>query len=95
MFGTLLVTVGAFHVWWGGTSAPARPVASAVLLLGLPLAWAVQKAREMSSPALRTWCHLLLAVSVALALMRPSSRVTSPSSATGRSEEHTSELQSH
>lgn len=68
VFGTLLVTVGAFHVWWGGTSAPARPVASAVLLLGLPLAWAVQKAREMSSPALRTWCHLLLAVSVALAL---------------------------
>ena len=35
----LLVTVGAFHVWWGGTASTGRPIASGVLLLGLPIAW--------------------------------------------------------
>jgi len=69
VFGALLVTVGAFHVWWGGSSAPARPVASAVLLLGLPIAWAFAKARTLASPAWRAWCHVLLASSVAIALM--------------------------
>ena len=26
IFGALLVTVGAFGIWWGGASAPARPI---------------------------------------------------------------------
>jgi hypothetical protein len=69
VFGALLVTVGAFHVWWGGTSAPARPVASAVLLLGLPIAWVFANARALASPAWRAWCHLLLASSIAIALV--------------------------
>jgi len=69
VFGALLVTVGAFHVWWGGTSAPARPVASGILLLGLPIAWAFAKARTMESPAWRAWCHTLLVVSIAITLM--------------------------
>lgn len=74
VFGALLLTVGAFHVWWGGTSAPGRPMASAVLLLGLPVAWAFARAREMTSPAWRAWCHLLLAASIAIALALVSAR---------------------
>lgn len=69
VFGALLVTVGAFHVWWGGTSAPGRPVASAVLLLGLPIAWVFAKARALAAPAWRAWCHVLLASSIAIALV--------------------------
>lgn len=69
VFGALLVTVGAFHVWWGGTSAPARPVVSGLLLLGLPIAWVFANARAMASPAWRAWCHALLASSMAIALM--------------------------
>ena len=40
VFGALLVTVGAFRIWWGGTSAPARPLASGLLLLAVPIATA-------------------------------------------------------
>lgn len=69
VFGALLVTVGAFHVWWGGNSAPARPVASGLLLLGLPVAWVFAKVRAMQSPAWRAWCHALLAASLAIAVM--------------------------
>ena len=38
IFAALLATVGAFGIWWGGTAAPARPIASGLLLLMLPIA---------------------------------------------------------
>ena len=64
VFGTLLVTVGSFHVWWGGSAAPGRPVASAVLLLGVPIASFFASTASRSA---RAGCHLLLAASVAIA----------------------------
>jgi hypothetical protein len=62
----LVATVGAFHIWWGGSAAPGRPVASAVLLLGVPIASFFAAARER--PAARAACQALLATSVAVAL---------------------------
>jgi hypothetical protein len=56
VFSALLVTVGAFHIWWGGAAAPGRPIASGLLLLGLPIAWTVVRVR---APALRA-AYLLL-----------------------------------
>jgi len=67
VLGALVVTVGAFHIWWGGSAAPGRPVASAVLLLGIPLASFF--ARTRSQPTARAACHVLLAVSFALAVV--------------------------
>jgi hypothetical protein len=69
VFGALLATVGSFHTWWGGTAAPGRPVASGLLLWGVPLA--VSHARtargSLARAALRT--TLLLSVSIALFLL--------------------------
>lgn len=67
VLGALVVTVGAFHIWWGGSAAPGRPVASAVLLLGIPLASFF--AQTQSQPTARAACHVLLAVSFAVALV--------------------------
>jgi hypothetical protein len=64
VFGSLLGTVGAFHVWWGGTAAPGRPLASGLLLLGMPIAMAFQTARSASS---RAAYLALLALSIAIA----------------------------
>jgi len=37
----LAATVGAFHLWWGGSAPPARPLASGLPLLVVPIArWA-------------------------------------------------------
>ena len=44
IFGALLATVGAFRIWWGGSAAPARPLASGLLLLLLPIAVAFRAA---------------------------------------------------
>ena len=38
IFGALLCTVGAFHIWWGGEASAGRPVTSGLLLFGLPIA---------------------------------------------------------
>jgi hypothetical protein len=64
-FGALLATVGAFYLWWGGTASPGRPVASGVLLLGVPIAFLF--ASCASRIAARAGCHALLAVSLAIA----------------------------
>jgi hypothetical protein len=61
----LLVTVGAFQLWWGGSGPAGRPVASGVLLLGLPIASLFVSAA--ASPSARAGCHVLLATSVAMA----------------------------
>ncbi len=65
IFGALLTTVGAFHVWWGGSASPGRPVASGVLLLGVPIASFFASADRR--PSARAVCHVLLAVSLAIA----------------------------
>ena len=44
IFAALLLMVGAFGIWWGGTSAPARPIASGLPLLMLPIAAAFRAA---------------------------------------------------
>jgi hypothetical protein len=43
-FLALLVTVGAFRIWWGGDAAPGRPIASGLLLLAWPIAFFVANA---------------------------------------------------
>lgn len=43
VFVALLVPVGAFHLWSGGSGAIGRPVIAAVLLLGLPIGWLVHR----------------------------------------------------
>jgi len=65
LFAALLVTVGAFRLWWGGTAVPGRPLASGVLLLAVPTAWCF--AATASRPAMRAVCQVLLASSLAIA----------------------------
>lgn len=62
----LLGTVGAFQIWWGGTSAPSRPIASGLPLLMLPIATAFRSAPAAS--ARRAAQHLLLWISIGIAL---------------------------
>src|SRR5262245_13245931 len=66
VLGALVAAVGAFHIWWGGSAAPGRPVASGILLLGIPIAFVV--AHTSRAPG-RAMCHLLLASSLALAFV--------------------------
>lgn len=66
VFGALVVTVGAFRIWWGGTSAPARPLASGLLLLSVPIATAFRSAPVGS--ARRAGQHLLLWISAGIAI---------------------------
>ena len=66
IFIALLATVGAFAIWWGGTSAPARPIASGLPLLMLPIAIAFRSA-PIASPR-RAAQHLLLWISIGIAL---------------------------
>jgi uncharacterized membrane protein YeaQ/YmgE (transglycosylase-associated protein family) len=64
VFGALLGTVGAFHIWWGGEASTGRPVASGVLLLGVPIATAF--GWTATRPSARAGCHVLLATSLAI-----------------------------
>ena len=65
VFAALLCTVGGFHLWWGGTASPGRPLASGVLLLGVPIA--TLYASTASRPSVRAGFHVLLALSLAIA----------------------------
>ena len=56
IFGALLVTVGAFRIWWGGSAAPARPMASGLLLLMLPIAVRSGRRRPDRRAAPRSIC---------------------------------------
>ncbi|MDH4063045.1 MAG: hypothetical protein OEW19_01495, partial [Acidobacteriota bacterium] len=67
VFGSLLGTVGAFRIWWGGSAAPARPLASGLLVLGLPIAAAFAAAPQAS--ARRAAQHLLMWIGVGIAVM--------------------------
>ncbi len=62
----LLLTVGAFRIWWGGSAAPGRPVTSALLLLGLPIAWQYAAARSATR---RAWYRLLLLVGLSVTVL--------------------------
>lgn len=66
IFVALLAMVGAFGIWWGGTAAPARPIASGLPLLMLPIAMAFRSA-PLASPR-RAAQHLLLWISIGIAL---------------------------
>jgi hypothetical protein len=66
IFTALLLMVGAFGIWWGGTSAPARPLASGLPLLMLPIA-AAFRAAPAGSPR-RAAHHLLLWIGVGIAI---------------------------
>ena len=64
ILGVLLGTVGAFHLWWGGTAPPGRPVVSGLPLLALPIAWFY--AHNRAGPAARMAVRVLLWLSVGL-----------------------------
>ena len=66
IFAALLLMVGAFGIWWGGTSAPARPIASGLPLLMLPIAAAFRSA-PAGSPR-RAAQHLLLWIGAGIAI---------------------------
>jgi hypothetical protein len=66
IFSALLLMVGAFGIWWGGTSAPARPIASGLPLLMLPIAVAFRSA-PTGSPR-RAAQHLLLWIGAGIAI---------------------------
>lgn len=63
--GALLGTVGAFRIWWGGSASPGRPLASALLLLALPIATAFRATAD-SLPR-RAAHHVLLWLSIGIA----------------------------
>jgi hypothetical protein len=66
IFLALHATVGAFGIWWGGSSAPGRPLVSGLPLLMLPIAVAFRAAPAGS--ALRAAHHLLLWISIGIAV---------------------------
>ena len=66
IFASLLLMVGAFGIWWGGTSAPARPLASGLPLLMLPIAAAFRAVPAGS--AQRAAQHLLLWIGAGIAI---------------------------
>lgn len=67
VFGALLMTVGAFRIWWGGSAAPGRPIASGLLVLLLPMA--VQLGTATAGSTRRAAHHLLIWTGVALAVV--------------------------
>ena len=64
--GALIGTVGAFHMWWGGTALPGRMLISGLLLLTLPVAWEFREGADR--PERRAAYRLLLLVGLATSL---------------------------
>jgi hypothetical protein len=67
VFATLLATVGAFRIWWGGSASPSRPLTSGLFLLALPIAVAFRSAPAGS--ARRAAQHMLLWTSLGIAVI--------------------------
>jgi hypothetical protein len=65
VFSSLLASVGAFALWWGGSASPSRPLMSGLLLLVLPIAVAYRDAPAGS--ARRAAHYLLLLVGAGIA----------------------------
>ena len=70
--GALVATVGAYQMWWGGSAAPGRQVAAALLLAGVPIArWdAHVRAMPLRRAVVRVLVLLGLAVSAAMVFAR-------------------------
>ena len=64
VFGGLLLVVGAFHIWWGGSAIVGRPLVSALPLLLLPVAAHYGACR--AQPLRRAAQRILLVVGVAI-----------------------------
>jgi hypothetical protein len=62
--GALLGTVGAFHIWWGGSATVGRPIVSGLLLLAIPFAYRFEQHR--AKPALIAAYHLLIVAGLAI-----------------------------
>ncbi|MGE3276613.1 MAG: hypothetical protein AB7O67_15980 [Vicinamibacterales bacterium] len=62
VFLALLVTVGAFRIWWGGSASPSRPLGSGLLLLAPAVAAAYRAAG--GATVRRAAQHLLLIIGV-------------------------------
>lgn len=67
VFGALIVTVGAFRIWWGGSAAPGRPIVSGLLVLLLPMT--VQLGTAAAGSARRAAQHLLIWTGACLAVV--------------------------
>jgi hypothetical protein len=67
VFGALIVTVGAFRIWWGGSAAPGRPLTSGLAILMLPMA--VQLGTAAPGSARRAAQHLLIWLGVCIAAL--------------------------
>jgi hypothetical protein len=62
----LIVTVGAFQMWWGGTALPGRMLISGLLLMTLPAAWEFRDAADR--PERRAAYRLLLLIGLVTSL---------------------------
>jgi hypothetical protein len=69
VFVSLLGSVGAFALWWGGSASPARPLTSGLLLLTLPIAAAYRDARAGSARRAAQYLLLLVGVGIAATLV--------------------------
>ncbi len=67
VFGALIMTVGAFRIWWGGSAAPGRPITSGLLVLLLPMT--VQLGTAAAGSARRAAQHLLIWTGVCVAVI--------------------------
>jgi hypothetical protein len=67
VFGALIMTVGAFRIWWGGSAAPGRPIVSGLLVLLLPMT--VQLGTAAVGSARRAAQHLLIWTGVCLTVV--------------------------
>jgi hypothetical protein len=68
-FGVLLVSVGALADWWGAAASPGRPLAPALPLLGLPIAWLYQRTEEGSVRRAAYQLLVLIGLAVSLAML--------------------------
>jgi hypothetical protein len=64
--GMLLGTVGAFHIWWGGSATVGRPIIAGLLLLALPFAYRFEQQR--AKPALIAAYQVLMIAGIAIGL---------------------------
>lgn len=64
---SLLLSVGGFNLWWGGSAAVGRPMIAALPLLSAPIAWRFH--RQGGSFAMRAAYLSLLVVSLAIVVI--------------------------
>jgi hypothetical protein len=67
LLAALIAAVGAFRIWWGGSSSPGRPLVSGLLLLTIPIAWDYAKVERQ--PLASATDRLLLTWSIGVTAM--------------------------